>query len=96
VTVIPVARVRWGFGGGSGSGRDGTGEGSGGGGGVIASPVGYLEVKDGRAKFRAVPDLAGIARLVLVNALAASMILCGLGKLLRAGRERREHGHHRW
>ncbi|HJT57073.1 MAG TPA: spore germination protein GerW family protein, partial [Ktedonobacteraceae bacterium] len=44
VTVIPVARARWGFGGGSGSGgnpdTNETGEGTGGGAGVLVSPVG--------------------------------------------------------
>jgi hypothetical protein len=44
LTVVPVARVRWGFGGGGGS-ADGTptgaASGSGGGGGVAADPVGW-------------------------------------------------------
>jgi uncharacterized spore protein YtfJ len=56
-TIIPVARVRYGFGGGMGSGptRSGDeqrlGEGGGGGGGVIAQPVGVVEVSEAGTKF---------------------------------------------
>jgi uncharacterized spore protein YtfJ len=50
ITVIPVAKVRWGAGGGGGGERDGDG-GSGGGGGLQASPAGYIELKDGNAQF---------------------------------------------
>jgi uncharacterized spore protein YtfJ len=50
ITVIPVARARWGFGGGGGEGAEGAG--SGGGGGMIVSPIGYIEIKDGVSRFR--------------------------------------------
>ena len=56
-TIIPVARVRYGFGGGMGSGptRSGDeqrlGEGGGGGGGVIAQPVGVVEVSAAGTRF---------------------------------------------
>jgi len=50
ITVIPVAKVRYGFGG--GSGRRNEQEGSGGGGGVQASPIGFIEVRNGSAGFR--------------------------------------------
>ena len=45
-TIIPVAKVSYGFGGGFGVGQDNdkSGDGGGGGGGVSASPVGVLEV----------------------------------------------------
>src|SRR4051794_31139077 len=58
VTVIPVARVRWGFGGGGGTstGEAGEGSGSGGGGGVMASPIGYIEIKNGESRYRPVRD----------------------------------------
>src|SRR5215212_9113778 len=54
VTVIPVARVRWGFGGGGGAGegKDGPGAGEGGGGGVMASPAGYIEITASGATFK--------------------------------------------
>jgi hypothetical protein len=54
VTVIPVARVRWGFGGGTGtgSGMDKIGAGGAGGmGGSIVSPVGFITIRDGDTKF---------------------------------------------
>ena len=57
ITVIPVAKARWGFGGGAGQRRDegdgGTHEdGAGGGGGVYVSPVGFIEIKNSEANFR--------------------------------------------
>ncbi|HUJ15836.1 MAG TPA: spore germination protein GerW family protein [Thermoanaerobaculia bacterium] len=60
-TIIPVARVQWGFGGG-GIGR-GEGERGGGGGGGRAVPVGYIEVRGGTSRFRPIVDLAGAAAL---------------------------------
>lgn len=52
-TIIPVARVAYGFGGGSGQGqREGrSGEGGGGGGGVVALPLGIIEVAPGGTRF---------------------------------------------
>jgi uncharacterized spore protein YtfJ len=82
VTVIPVARAAWGFGGGFGhaaAGRDG---GSGGGGGVSVRPVGYIELRNGRSRFRPIRDRAMTGSLLLAAG--------GLALLLaRAFRERR-------
>jgi hypothetical protein len=80
VTVIPVARVRWGFGGGfgEGDGSSGSPSGSGGGGGVQASPMGFIEVHDGRAEYRSVRDpmRLAIAWLLLpVSAAAAAVVM---------------------
>jgi uncharacterized spore protein YtfJ len=50
ITVIPVAKARWGFGGGVGH-RKGE-DGAGGGGGVQITPVGFIEIKNGEAEFR--------------------------------------------
>lgn len=55
-TIVPVARVAYGFGGGFGTGRDRThtdtqGEGGGGGGGVRAWPAGALEVTGETTRF---------------------------------------------
>lgn len=57
ITVIPVAKARWGFGGGGGQrrdeGHDGKLEdGAGGGGGVQVTPVGFIEITNNEAKFR--------------------------------------------
>ena len=58
VTVVPVARVSFGFGGGAGheSGTTRSGEGGGGGGGVDARPLGYIEIKDGTAVYKPIRD----------------------------------------
>lgn len=50
ITVIPVAKARWGFGGGAGQRKDE--DGAGGGGGVQVTPVGFIEVTNHEAKFR--------------------------------------------
>jgi uncharacterized spore protein YtfJ len=57
ITVIPVAKARWGFGGGAGQRIDeGSGgkqeDGAGGGGGVLVTPVGFIEIKNSAANFR--------------------------------------------
>ena len=89
VTVIPVAKVRWGFGGGGGRGiQEGTekgevGEGSGGGGGVMASPLGFIEIRDGRAEFRRTHDPVSAVPVIIASGAAAWLCLRGLKKLLR-------------
>jgi len=66
VTVIPVARVSWGFGGG-----DGEDEGHGGGGGAIAGPHGFIEIEGGRARYRPIrgPLRSGLVVMAAVAAL---------------------------
>jgi uncharacterized spore protein YtfJ len=54
VTVIPVARAVWGFGGGTGG--EGANQGSGGGGGALVSPIGFIEVREGNARFVRIRD----------------------------------------
>ena len=64
VTIVPVARVRYGAGGGGGrgAGRKKRGDGDpdqvgyGQGGGVQAAPVGYIELRDGRANYKRIAD----------------------------------------
>lgn len=61
-TIVPVAKVGYGFGGGFGAGRDGAhtdrqGERGGGGGGVRAWPAGALEITEGTTRFVPVVDL---------------------------------------
>ena len=89
VTIVPVARVRLQVG--TGRGRRG---GFRTGGGVSASPVGYLEIGDGGARFRSIPDLPALARLVVANGFATCMILCAVGHVRRSGRRHSGHGHH--
>ncbi|MBN9492470.1 sporulation protein [bacterium] len=88
VTVVPVARVRWGFGSGAGMDTDGhgTGEpdiGGGGGGLVSAHPVGYIELRDGEAEFRPIKDSTAPALIILAAGAAAWLVLRGLKSLFR-------------
>jgi uncharacterized spore protein YtfJ len=73
VTVIPVAKARFGFGGGGGSGsREGDeGSGGGGGGGVAVSPIGYIEVRDQGAAFKRISSRTDVLALVAAASLAA-------------------------
>ncbi|KAA0241041.1 MAG: sporulation protein [Dehalococcoidia bacterium] len=89
VTVIPVAKVRWGFGGGAGSGgeEDGYesdhGQGAGGGGGLSAAPLGFIEIRDGHATFHEIRDPVSLWPLVVASAISAWLVLRGLRALLR-------------
>jgi uncharacterized spore protein YtfJ len=65
-TIIPVARISYGFGSGSGRRQSEStpGEGEGGGGGLYAMPLGVLEITDTETRFIAMSDkrkLAGAA-----------------------------------
>ena len=89
VTVIPVARVRWGFGGGGGSGRNEKDQdGWGGGGGVQAAPLGFIEVRDGGAQYRRVHDPLRLAiaalLLPLSMAAAAAVMIVTIAALARS------------
>ncbi len=75
VTVIPVAKARWGFGGGAGKGRRPQEEGGGAGGGMAITPVGYIEVRGGEAKYRPVFDLARVIPGGLVGFAVAAWIV---------------------
>lgn len=79
-TIIPVARVQWGFGGG-GIGR-GPAERGGGGGGARAYPAGFIELKDGKAEFRPIHDPTSTGALLSAGALG---LIAGLvlAKLIR-------------
>jgi uncharacterized spore protein YtfJ len=114
VTVIPVARVRWGVGGGSGRGTGGgrgrgrrrgkadvselgapgdqseQSEGVGGGGGAQASPLGFIELRGGQARYRRVHDplrlaVAGLLLPLTVAAggIAMLLTLAGLARAMR-------------
>jgi uncharacterized spore protein YtfJ len=73
ITVIPVAKARFGFGGGGGGGSSDGEEGSGGGsgGGAFVSPVGYIEVRDGTAEFQRISSAVDLLALVAAASLAA-------------------------
>ena len=76
ITVIPVAKARFGFGGGGGAGaREGDeGSGGGGGGGALVSPVGFIEVRDGNAQFKRISSTVDLLALVVATSVAALAI----------------------
>jgi len=86
-TIIPVARVKYGFGGGYGGGEQEGAEvnrplaagGGGGGGGVRAKPVGALEITDSGTRFIRFVDLGEIVK-ACVGGLVAIMIVRRLTK----------------
>ena len=80
ITVIPVAKARFGFGGGGGAGARGSEEGSGGGGGggAFVSPVGYIEVRDGTAQFKRISSPLDLIALLA----AASLVSLDVKRLL--------------
>ena len=87
LTVIPVARVRWGFGGGGGRAEappSAPASGSGGGGGVAADPVGYLEVGPEGAAFRPIREPYPSPVFLIASAVAAAIVLRAIARL--AGR----------
>ena len=84
ITVIPVARVRYGFGGGGGGGTqpdEAAGSGLGAGAGVSLTPIGYIELRDGRSRFR--PIRSSVVPLVAVSGAIAWLLLRSVPKLLR-------------
>jgi hypothetical protein len=86
LTVIPVARVRWGFGGGGGRADvppAGPASGSGGGGGVAADPIGYLEIGPDGTSFRALPRPFPSSLSFLAAGLTAAIVIRALARLLR-------------
>ena len=83
-TIIPVAKVRYGFGGGGGhQGGEGTqvelnvgqAEGGGGGGGVEVSPVGYIEVTPLGSQFVSFEERKRAIRALLIVTLVAAFLL---------------------
>jgi len=68
-TVIPVAKIIYGYGGGAGGvGNSGTrGEGSGGGGAARAIPVGVVEVSDRQTRFVPISDRKKLAGAVAMG-----------------------------
>jgi len=80
LTVIPVARARFGFGGGGGSGgREGDeGGGGGGGGGAMVTPIGFIELNDSGAEFKRISAPQDWAAFVA----AASLALLTVKRLL--------------
>jgi uncharacterized spore protein YtfJ len=78
-TVVPVAKVAYGFGGGFGAGKHGAqadrqGEGGGGGGGVRAFPAGALEITETGTRFVPFTDLRWLAVAFAAGAVVTSLL----------------------
>ena len=85
ITVIPVARARYGFGGGGGVGTkedETAGSGLGAGAGVSLTPVGYIELREGRSRFR--PIRSSVVPLVAVSGAIAWLLLRSVPRLLKS------------
>lgn len=80
-TIIPVAKVRWGFGGGGGKSRKERGMGAGG--GVHVSPLGYIEMRGGETQFKPIRDPVALVPVVVVAGAAGWVLLRALRKLIR-------------
>ena len=83
ITVIPVARALYGFGGGGGGGTkagETAGSGLGAGAGVSLTPVGYIELREGRSRFR--PIRSSVVPLVAVSGAIAWLLLRSVPRLL--------------
>src|SRR6476469_7836957 len=78
ITVIPVAKARWGFGGGVGRRQDE--DGAGGGGGVQVTPVGFIDIKNGRADFRPIRILS--MPMMILGGISTLLLLRRLKRLL--------------
>ena len=81
-TVVPVAKVAYGFGGGFGTGHGKSepeggrkGEGGGGGGGVRAFPAGALEITASGTRFIPFPDARWILGAFAAGAVLGSLVL---------------------
>jgi uncharacterized spore protein YtfJ len=90
LTIVPVARVRWGFGGGEGGGEAGAGEdapasgyGSGGGGGVSADPIGFVEIGPDGAIFRPIVPPYPSPVFLLAAGLTVAFVVRALARLIR-------------
>ena len=74
-TILPVARIRYGFGGGSGGSPDRQRHGGGGGGGLVSHPVGVVEVTAAQTRFIPInpvgTTIAGIGVGICIGCLAA-------------------------
>ena len=99
VTIVPVARVRYGVGGGGGRGAarkkkhaegDQDQVGYGHGGGVQAAPVGYIELRDGQATYKRIADPVRPMALLLLFPLVGVIAFAAMAMIsVRSARSMR-------
>ena len=83
ITIVPVAKVRWGFGGSSGAEEPGKLVGGGGGGGVGVTPVGFIEIEGNETRYRPIREPSSYVPLVIAGGVAGCFLLRGLRRLFR-------------
>ena len=94
LTIIPVASVGWRFGSGTGTSRPRkqreAQRGMGIGGTMSVSPVGFIEVKEGAAKFKPIVAFDSLVKMQLVGGLIAFGVLSLLGRrrMMNEGKKR--------
>ena len=81
-TLIPVAKVRYGFGAGSADDADENPDGGGGGGGVEISPIGVIEITPGETKYISLEGPRAFIKYALV-AMAIIALIVGLRQARR-------------
>ena len=90
-TIIPVARVAYGFGGGGGSGKhpghstEVDGEGAGGGGGVRAVPAGVIDITRDQTRFIRFDEWRPLAAATLIGFGAGIVLSKWVGRSSRHG-----------
>ncbi len=82
VTIIPVARIQYGFGGGYRQNKPNH-IAKGGGGGGLAQPVGYIEIKNGQATFKRINNPISLPSLILMTGITGFLLLRSIAKLIR-------------
>ncbi len=84
ITVIPVAKARWGFGGRVDALAQAERADTRAGGGLVLTPIGYIEVQDGASRFRPIYDPAAFLPPVLLIGGIALLLVRALAKALRS------------
>lgn len=82
VTVVPVAKIGYGFCGGGGRKTE-KGEGAGGGGGIKVIPIGYIEMRNGATRFLPTRDPLALVPAILAAAPSLLLMAWKITKLLK-------------
>ena len=94
LTIIPVANVGWRFGSGTGTSKpkeQSTAQrGMGVGGTMSVTPVGFIEVKEGTAKFRPIVAFDSLLKMQIIGGLIALGVisLSGRRRMMKEGKRR--------
>jgi hypothetical protein len=77
--VIPVAKATWGIGGGIDGAKD-----SGGGGGARVTPFGYVQLRDGDARFHRIFSPQNAVAAIIAGTVGTALLVRAVGRLLTA------------